>query len=146
MGIPIDPEAQDHPARRAAHRSMAAAMAGDREGWLACFAPTAVVEDPVGPSPLDPAGDGHRGLDAIRAFWDETIAPMGLRFEIRDSFACGPEVANVGTIHLTTADGAQGRTDGVFTYRVDEDGRVTSLRAHWELERTMASFTSPDSA
>lgn len=119
-------------------------MAGDREAWLSVFADDAVVEDPVGPSPMDPDGTGHRGREAIAAFWDATIAPMGLRFDLRDSFACGNEVANVGTIHLTTADGAQGRTEGVFTYRVDDDGLVTSLRAHWELERTMASFSSPE--
>lgn len=32
--------------------------------------PDAVVQDPIGPSPFDPAGDGHRGPEAMRAFWE----------------------------------------------------------------------------
>ncbi len=31
-------------------------------------------------------------------------------------------------------------TDGVFVYRVGEDGLITSMRAFWETERAMASL------
>lgn len=141
------PHDDQHPARAASRRSMAAAMAGDREGWLACFAPDAIVEDPVGVSPLDPTGQGHRGIEAITAFWDESIAPMqGLRFEIQDSFACANEVVNVGAIHLTLPDGSTARTDGAFHYTIDDDGQVTRLRAFWELERMMATLQPADSS
>src|SRR5690606_33867080 len=60
----------DHPARSASIASMTAVEAGDRDGWLALFAPDAVVEDPIGPSPFDPEGKGHHGRDAIAAFYD----------------------------------------------------------------------------
>lgn len=143
----IDPAAQDHPARAASHRSMAAVMAGDREGWVSGFAEDAIVEDPVGVSALDPTGNGHVGREAIGAFWDATIATMeGIQFEIHDSFACGDEVVNVGSIHLTMAGGATARTDGVFQYRVGADGLVTHLRAFWEMDRTVASMQQPDEA
>ena len=33
---------------------MAAVAAGRRDDWLALFAPDAIVQDPVGPSRLDP--------------------------------------------------------------------------------------------
>ena len=56
-----------HPARDASLRSMQAVEAGDRSAWLALFAEDAVVEDPIGPSPFDPEGDGHRGREAIAA-------------------------------------------------------------------------------
>jgi steroid Delta-isomerase len=126
---------------------MDAVQRGDREGWLDNFTPDAVVEDPVGTSPLDPTGEGHHGRDAIGRFWDTTIATMeGIAFEIHDSFACGDEVVNVGSIHLTFAGGARGRTDGVFHYVVDGTGRVRSLRAFWELDRTMATIQQPDDA
>ena len=134
----------EHPARAASHRSMAAVMAGDREGWIACFAEDGVVEDPVGESPLDPSGQGHRGREAIGAFWDATIATMeDIRFEIHDSFACGDEVVNVASIHLTMMGGATARTDGVFQYRVGPDGLVTNLRAFWELDRMLATIEQP---
>lgn len=131
----------EHPARAGARRSMEAVMAGDREAWLANFTEDALVEDPVGPSPLDESGSGHRGRKAIGAFWDMTIATMhGIRFEIHDSFANGNEVVNVASIHLDLPGGVTARTDGVFHYVVDDDGLVTNLRAHWEMDRMLATM------
>ena len=115
----------------------------DKDGWLALYAADAVVEDPVGPSPFDPQGNGHRGKDRIAAFWDATIATTErLDFEIVDSFASGYEVANVGTITATLPGGHQMRTDGIFVYRVGENGLITSLRAFWEFDRAMATLGS----
>ena len=133
---------EEHPARAASQRSMAAVKAQDRAGWLALWAEDGCVEDPVGPSWLDPTGEGHRGKEAIGAFFDTTIATLeGIRFEITDSFAAGSEVANVGTIHLSLPGGTTGRCEGVFVYRVDEQGLLVSLRAFWETDRLNATFT-----
>lgn len=123
------------PARALSVRSMEAVEGGDREGWLGLFAEDAVVQDPVGVSPLDPAGLGHRGRDAIAAFYDATIAPNRVRFRIDRSYAAGDEVANVGTITTTLPDGMQVHTDGVFVYRRTEGDQIASLRALWEFDR-----------
>jgi hypothetical protein len=56
-----------------ARASQAAAGRKDREAWLALFAPDAVIEDPIGPSPFDPEGKGHRGTEGINAFYDNVI-------------------------------------------------------------------------
>ena len=85
------------PAELAFERHVAAVQSGDRAAFLANFAENALVEDPVGPSPLDPSGEGHRGHAAIAAFWDLIIGPGSVRFEIQRAYACGSEVANVGT-------------------------------------------------
>lgn len=131
----------DHPARRAARRSMAAASAGDRDGWLAAFTPDALVEDPVGPSMLDPAGEGHRGHERIAKFWDEFISTVeGIRFHVRDSFANGPCCANIATLTMTLGGGTTMTVDCVIVYTVGDDGLITSLRAHWEPERAMATL------
>ena len=116
---------------------MEAVEAGDRDGWIALFADEAVVEDPIGESPFDPEGLGHRGTDAIAAFYDTVIGTNeSITFEIRESWAAGNEVANVGTISTTLPDGGGTvHTDGVFTYRVDDSGKVIALRAFWELGR-----------
>jgi len=133
----------EHPARAASQRSMAAVKAQDREGWLALWADDGCVEDPVGPSWLDPTGEGHRGKEAIGAFFDTTIATLeGIRFEITDSFAAGSEVANVGTIHLSLPGGTTGRCEGVFVYKVNEEGLLVSLRAFWEVDRMTATMTT----
>ena len=128
---PFDP----HPARDASLRSMEAVEAGDRDGWLGLFAADAVVEDPIGESPLDPSGRGHRGRDAIATFYDTVIGPNEVTFRIDQSWAAGDEVANVGTITTKMGDGTVVHTDGVFTYRVNESGEVVALRAYWEMAR-----------
>jgi steroid Delta-isomerase len=113
--------------------SMAAVAAGDREGWLELFAEDAVVEDPVGPSAFDPEGRGHRGREAIAAFYDAVIAPNeSVRFTIHQSFLSGEEVANVGVITITLPGGTAVEVDGVYTYRRSPDGRIAALRAYWE--------------
>ncbi|MEU8242347.1 nuclear transport factor 2 family protein [Actinoplanes missouriensis] len=122
-------------ARDLARRSQEAAGAGDREAWLALFADDAIVEDPVGPSPLSPDGAGHRGPEAIARFYDTVIGQVeGLRFAIERSYLCGDEVADVGTIHLALPGGHSRQVHGVFTYRCDGAGRIAALRAFWEFD------------
>lgn len=141
--MPILPDRFDaHPARDASLASMRAIEAGDRAAWLALFAEDAVVEDPIGPSPFSPDGTGQRGTAAIAAFYDAVIGPNQVRFRIEQSWACGDEVANIGTITTTMPDGTVVHTDGVFTYQVDDDGRLVSLRAYWELDRLRFSDTA----
>jgi ketosteroid isomerase-like protein len=138
------PTTTEHPARLASQRSIAAVQAKDRAAWLALFAEDAVVQDPVGTSFLDETGDGHRGHAAIGAFFDSNIAPVEqIRFDLKDSFAAGDEVANVATIHMTLPGGATSRCEGVFVYRVRDDGKLVSLRAFWEVDRMMATLTQP---
>lgn len=131
----------EHPARVAAQRSMAAVSAKDRQAWLDLFTDDGCVEDPVGRSPLDEEGTGHRGKAAIGAFWDKTIALMErIDFDLIASYAAGDEVANVATITTHMPGEMVGRTDGVFVYRVDDEGRLTNLRAFWEFDAMIATI------
>ncbi len=123
-----------HPARDAARTSMAAVEAGDRDGWLSLFTADAIVQDPIGPSMFDPDGLGHRGTEAIAAFYDSVIASGRVTFAIRESYASGLECANAGTITTTLPDGSRAIVDGVYTYKVDDQGMITALRAYWEPE------------
>ncbi|MGA8845618.1 MAG: nuclear transport factor 2 family protein [Nocardioides sp.] len=133
-----------HPARSASQRSYSAVAKGDLAEWLTVYAPDAVLEDPVGPSMFDPEGNGHRGHAAISAFWEQAIAPIEtFRFEINDSFAHHKTCANVGRITTTFPDGSFTVTDLVMVYVVNDDGTVASMKAYWEPERTMATFTTP---
>ncbi len=123
-------------ARELGIRSRAAVEAGDREGWLDMFAPDAVVQDPIGPSPFDPEGTGHRGREAIARFYDTVIAPSEhITFEIESSFLCGDEVADVGIIRTTLAGGTHmAVVRGVYTYRSNGEGKLAALRAFWEFD------------
>jgi hypothetical protein len=64
-------------------------------------------------------------------------------FHVRDSFANGPCCANVTTIQTTLQDGSTMDIDCVLIYTVDEEGLITSLRAHWEPDRSLATITKP---
>jgi len=37
--------------------------------------------------------------------------------------------------------GATSQCEGVFVYRVRDDGKLVSLRAFWEVDRMMATLT-----
>lgn len=124
----------DHPARSVAVRSMQAVEAGDRNAWLGLFVDDAIVEDPIGPSPMNPSGEPRRGIDAIAEFYDNVIAMGRVRFAIRESYASGNECANVGTITVTFPDGSASGVEGVYTYRTDGNGRLAALRAYWEFD------------
>ncbi len=123
-------------ARDLARASQAAITAKDRDAWLSLFAPDAIVQDPIGPSPLDPAGAGHRGPAAIAAFYDTVIAPSEkITFEIERSYLCGDEVADVGVIRTTLAGGRHvAVVRGVYTYRSNGAGKLAALRAFWEFD------------
>jgi len=113
-------------------------MAHDKEGWLAVFADDAIVEDPIGPSHFDPEGKGHSGKEAIAKFYDMAIAPSELTFDFEKTYVCGNEEANVGRIVIRAA-GYEVVAEGVFTYRVNDEGKIAALRAYWELDKATAS-------
>ncbi|MDT0203468.1 nuclear transport factor 2 family protein [Nocardioides sp. AE5] len=131
----------DHPARRASQRSYDAVSRKAKDEWLALFADDAVLADPVGPSFFDETGEGHKGKAAIAGFWEMAIAPVErFQFTIRDSFANGNACANIGTFSTRMADGTLADTDLIAVYRINDEGLITAMNAHWEVERTMATL------
>ncbi|HEX4190733.1 MAG TPA: nuclear transport factor 2 family protein [Marmoricola sp.] len=136
---------EPHPSRRAQQAALRCAIAGDRQGWLDLWAPECEIYDPVGPSFFDPDGVGHHGPEGIAHFWDVAIAPVE-RFdvEIRTSYASGDSAAQEGTFTTTFADGIRAEIDLVTVYRTDEEGRITSMRAYWELDQVR--LTTPTTA
>ena len=130
----------EHPALIASRASQAAASGKRKQEWLSLFAEDGCVEDPVGPSAFDPEGKGHHGLDAIAKFYDMTIANTdSIEFIVDDQVLCGNEIAYIGTIRTVMA-GAQIDAEGVFTYRVNDEGKLQSLRAFWEFDRAMKTL------
>jgi len=123
-------------ARELGRISRAAVERRDKEGWLALFTDDAVVADPIGPSPFDPEGKGHRGKAAIAAFYDTIIAPSErIEYEIHSSYLCGDEAADVLTFRTTLAGGKHvAIVRCVSTYRSDGHGKLAALRAYWEFD------------
>ena len=126
---------EKHPARIAGECSRNAVTRGAREEWLALFDDDAIVEDPIGVSPLDPTGQGHRGKAAIAAFWDQVIMRLPgtrIEFDYHTQVAVGNECACVGSLTNHFPNGASYRVEGVFVYRVNDAGKLVSLRTYWE--------------
>lgn len=127
------------PAQRASFISPQLVKERKREEWLALFADDAVLEDPVGCSPFDPEGRGHRGKAAIGRFYDGIIAAGGsFDFTINASYPCGDECANVWVGRMTAPNGRVTETPMVTVYKVNSDGKIVSLRAFWDSSRLLA--------
>jgi ketosteroid isomerase-like protein len=124
-----------HPAKLAAWRSIDAVARGDKQAWLDNFAEDALVEDPIGKSIIDPTGEGFRGKQAIEGFWDRNIANMRPMFSLQDSICCGDECANIGTLTIQFPNGLITQLYGVYTYRVNDEGKVVALRTYWEADQ-----------
>jgi steroid delta-isomerase len=123
----------EHPAMIAARASWSAAQRKAKEEWLALMADDICIEDPIGVSPLDPTGKGHRGKDAVRAFWDRTIAPSQIHIEVAHSFCAGLESAHLMKLTTTFQNGGSAVVTGIFSYRVNEAGKLVSLRGFWRM-------------
>ncbi len=121
-----------HPASLAAWRSADAVANGDKRAWVDNFADDGSIEDPVGKSMIDPTGEGFHGKQAIEGFWDKNIAKVRPMFCLQSSICCGDECANVGTLTIQFPNGLVTQLYGVFIYRVNEAGKVASLRTYWE--------------
>ncbi len=143
-------EDEKHPARRASLLSREYAATNNREGWLGLYAEDAIIQDPIGPSYLDPEGKGHRGVEARAAFYDNFIAPADINMEILNSYAAGNECANNVVITVTLA-GEEGKTivqkvHGVFTYEVNDEGKLIAMRGYWDTEDPINAMTEIEAA
>ena len=98
----------------------------DKAAFLALWAPDGVLEDPVG-TPV------HQGTEALSAFWDgaRELADQILLSPVAVIVA-GDEAAMVFEIHAEIGDGGV-VMQAVDVMRVDEDGRLASVRAYWDM-------------
>lgn len=122
-------------AQEASKKSAENVMGKNREGWLALFADDAVLQDPVGISPLDPTGEGHKGIEAITAFYDSVIASGNITMEIINSHPCGDECANVVKLSNDIGGGMVIKTEMVAVYKANDEGKIVLLKAYWEYSK-----------
>jgi hypothetical protein len=130
---------EEHPAMIAARASWSAVQRKVKEEWLDLLADDVCIEDPIGVSPLDPIGKGHCGKAAVRAFWDRTIAPATIRIDVARSFCAGMESAHLMTLSTSFPNGASAVVTGIFTYRVNEAGKLAALRGYWQMSDLKAT-------
>ncbi len=143
-------EEEKHPARRASLLSREYVKTHNKEGWLGLYAEDAIIEDPIGKSYIDPEGNGHRGPAAREAFYDNFIAPANIDLQILNSYAAGNECANNVeiTIQLPGENGKtiQQKVHGIFTYEVNEEGKLVAMRGYWDTEDPINAMTEIEAA
>lgn len=119
-----------------ARLSLGAVKAKDRDAWLELFEEDAIVQDPVGPSALDPSGAGRRGKEEIARFYDEVISTMtSFDFEIERCYLGGDEAAMAVTFTIGIGQGEPMVMDLINIYRRSPAGRLASLRSFWDGSR-----------
>ena len=128
----------------AARASWSAVQRKAKEEWLAIMADDVVFQDPIGVSPLDSTGKGHVGKQAVSAFWDKIMAPSTISIEVHRSFTAGMECAHLMTLSTELPGGAKSIVTGIFTYRVNDDGKLAALRGYWDMADM--NFEQPESS
>jgi hypothetical protein len=116
----------------AAGRSLVAAGARDRAGWVGLFTADAVIEDPVGSVP-------HHGLGQIDRFYSTFIAPRGIAFRGDVDIVVGTSVVRDLELDITMARGVALHTPAYLRYDlepVDGELKISRLQAFWELSAT----------
>src|SRR3977135_4210154 len=107
---------------------VAAYKTNDREALLELFAPDAEWTAPVG-TPT------HHGREGVAKFWDDTRALAdSIVLEPVHVHVCGNEAALVMEIHSIVGD-AHIVIDAVDIFTFDDDARIQTGRAYWELEK-----------
>ena len=109
------------------------AVAKDKKNWLSLFADDAIVQDPIGVSPLDPEGEGHKGIEAIEKFYDTVIANGNIEFNILESIPCANECANYAQIVNVVGD-VKIETKMIVIYCINSRNKIQSLRAFWDYQ------------
>ena len=109
------------------------AVAKDKKNWLSLFADDAIVQDPIGVSPLDPEGEGHQGIEAIEKFYDTVIANGNIEFNILESIPCANECANYAQIVNVVGD-VKIETKMIVIYCINSSNKIQSLRAFWDYQ------------
>ena len=134
---------EQHPAKRVSLLSREYVHSHNKAGWLGLFSEDAIIEDPIGVSPIDEAGKGHRGVAAIEAFWENNIANSDIKIVIHQSYAAGLECANIVTLNTILTFGGKTysqEVNGIFTYQVNEAEKLVALRGYWEVDEMMKTI------
>jgi len=130
--------AADQPAQRAGLASFRLMSTSKKREWIDLFAEDCLFEDPVGASPLDPAGRGHRKSE-LAAFWDKSIGLGKMTVKCRKAKPRGNECAFLvdSTNEITGHPPLE--VEAIVIYRVNDAGKITSVRAFWEFDAAVAA-------
>lgn len=119
----------------AAHNSWRCVTSKLRDEWFSLMADDVVIEDPIGVAPTNPDGEGFKGRAGLQQFWTNNIEPTSSMDIVSEaSYAAGNESAHLLTLTVNFANGLETKVRGIFTYRINDEGKVNSLRGYWSID------------
>lgn len=143
MRMPKISEANEHPARKAARLSRTYYAQRRREDWLNLWSEQGEIRDPFGVSFIDPEGTGFSTPEAREKWYDEN-SDIEFYYAMVASFAAGNQVANYETlICVFEHEGVKSsfKCEGIWTYSVDDEGKLLTMYGYWEADDMIASQT-----
>eukprot|EP01065_Artemidia_motanka_P051301 TRINITY_DN9015_c0_g1_i1.p1 TRINITY_DN9015_c0_g1~~TRINITY_DN9015_c0_g1_i1.p1 ORF type:complete len:310 (+),score=109.06 TRINITY_DN9015_c0_g1_i1:70-999(+) len=111
----------------------------DKAGWLSLFADDAVISDPVGSPPSGP-DPTERAL-----FYDTFIAPNNVVLKPQRSDIVAVrrrQVVRTVEIDAELSSGTVMRVPVHLHYRINPDGKVAALNAHWQISDNLPVLNS----
>ena len=114
--------------RKFVARYFAATRSNDAQKWADCFTENAVVEDPVGTTPID---NSAKILELGKAFMSG-FKTVGLHEEF--VHVVGNEAAARWTGKGLTKEGKQVRFEGINVFEFNNDGQIINLKGYWSPE------------
>jgi steroid delta-isomerase len=109
----------------AVHAYVAGFAAGDPDAVAALFTEDATVEDPVG-------NERRQGRAAIREFYAFSMS-TGAKLELLGDPRCAADYVAFPFSVLLDWQGQKSRIEVIDTFRIDEAGKITEMRAFWGL-------------
>ena len=113
----------------------AALNAIDRDAFLICFSPDAVVLDPYGGRPFQGTAGLHKFMDGMERTWDKFELTPGERF------AAGDRVAVSWQAQATTKSSKTAVFKGIDVFTLNEDGLITRLEGYWDFKAMIAQIS-----
>lgn len=107
-------------------RYFEATRSNDAQRWASCFAPNAIVEDPVGTTPLA----APETILALGQIFMSAFETVGLQEEF--VHVVGYEAAARWTGRGLTKEGKRVRFEGINVFTFDTGGYIVKLKGYWD--------------
>ena len=82
----------------------------------------------------NPTGRGIQGKAEVGAFYDKHIAKSNIVIVTHESHSVGNEAAHVMELTTTLENGVVTKVRSIFTYRLNDAGKLASMRGYWTLD------------
>jgi steroid delta-isomerase len=129
------PAKDENPAMLAARNSWRCVMGKLKDEWFGLMADDVRIEDPIGEAPTNPTGKGISGPEGLEQFWTTNIEPTSsMKIVSQESYAAGLESAHVLTLTVEFANGFTTDVRGIFTYKINDAGKINNLRGYWGID------------